>query len=331
MALDLARYDEGQLVIHLLTYGHRDELGLIGSAADNAKFVDHFCWPIDRTNARQGSTYVDGIPLLLRSISAVSNADPTRDIDHLFEKLTMIDWRDSFSFLRTSFVGGIDEVGGVQGPFVRINTGHESKEAMVEYFYAFGHLVTGRLPGQRKVTPSAGLASPVFGDVKRHLDALRGIPQADTPLTEFYRKNIEASYCLFALQIAGAATSDVWPVLVGCFQGAGQGPGSVTIETQRYLARKLFERLPDVTIPADKPAGTLAALRRAADALPAWEYKAIAVNLSGKLRGLGDSEDAQWLRRVLPAPTTTSGGIPPAPPRGPKTPANPAPYKPDQT
>ena len=81
-----------------------------------------------------------------------------------------------------------------------------------------------------------------------------------------------------------------------------------------------------MTIPDGNLAGTLAALRRAAEALPAWEYETIAVKLSGRLRGLGNSEDAQWLRRVLPAPPTTvaSGGIPPAPPP-------PAPKKPDQT
>ncbi len=274
LALDLGRHDEGQLVIHMLKYGHRDELALIRSAARNAKFVNEFCWPIDWSDRRQGSNYVNGIPLILRSTR-------TGDVDALFRKLVTIDQRDSFSFLRTSYVGGIGAVGGVDGPFVRINTGHESRRAMVEYFYAFGHLASGTPSGT-----SADLSKLTPEDVQRQLDALVRIVR--------YRENIVASYCAFAVQNVEPASAAL-PMLITYF---ARPMGRVTIETQRYLARELFKRMPGSILKADS--ATLGALCRAAEVLPAWELKStIRSNLKSKLDGFGSSPEAERLRKLV--------------------------------
>jgi hypothetical protein len=277
-ALDLGRHDEGQLVIHMLKYGHRDELALIRSAARNAKFVNEFCWPIDWSDRRQGSNYVNGIPLILRSTR-------TGDVDALFRKLVTIDQRDSFSFLRTSYVGGIGAVGGVDGPFVRINTGHESRRAMVEYFYAFGHLASGTPTGMPSGTP-ADLSKLTPEDVQRHLAALTRIVR--------YRENIVASYCAFAVQNVEPASATM-PMLITYFT---KPMGKVTIETQRYLARELFKRVPGSSLKADS--ATLGALCRAAEVLPAWELKStIRSNLKSKLDGFGSSPEAERLRKLV--------------------------------
>ena len=160
-ALDIARQGEGQLVIHMLKHAHQDELALIRSAASNAKFVNEFCWPINWSDQTQGSDYVDGIPLLLRSVK-------TATVDELFNKLALIDRRDSFSFLRTSYVGGIPAAGTVVGPFVRINTGHESKGAMVEFFYALGHLAATSADLFPAVGPAGGVSAGQPGHACPH-------------------------------------------------------------------------------------------------------------------------------------------------------------------
>ena len=64
-ALDLNRHDEAQLLLHMLKHAHRHELTLIAAAAANSRFVDRFCWPIFGDQVL-GTSYVDGIPLLLR-------------------------------------------------------------------------------------------------------------------------------------------------------------------------------------------------------------------------------------------------------------------------
>jgi hypothetical protein len=287
LALDLARHDEGQLVIHMLKYGHRDELALIRSAARNAKFVNAFSWPIDWLDRTQGSNYVDGIPLILRSVS-------TGDVDELFGKLDTIDRRDSFSFLRTSYVGGIGSAGSIQGPFVRINTGHEPKEAMVEYFYAFGHLATSTPAGMTKSETPVKLSPLAFEDVRLHLEALAVVPGTDTTGVERYRKNIEASYCAFAVQNVGPGSA-VLAMLLTFFETPTD---RVTIETQRYLARATFKQALDEILKTPSTT-TLAALCRAAEILPSWECKRIARDLKSKLGGIGESTEAQRLRKLV--------------------------------
>ncbi|MBP2704274.1 hypothetical protein JOL79_10670 [Microbispora sp. RL4-1S] len=283
--LDFIRHDESQLVVHMLRHGHRDELELVRSAARNAKFVDEFCWPIGRSDLRQGTPYVEGIPLLMRST-------PTGDVDELFKKLVTIDWRDSFSFLRTSYVGDIPRVGDVSGKFVRINTGHEPKESMVEYFYAFGHLATSTPPGATVPSETqVDLAALTVDRVREHLEALKLLRDEEHARIARYRNSIVASYCAFAAQIV-KSTETVIPLIIGFF---GQPAGRVTIETQRYLADVLISYMRGRTF--DPEPATLTALYRAAVVLPGWRIRRIAGGL--QLGGIGDSEEARRLRNFI--------------------------------
>lgn len=276
-SLDLDQHDEAQLVVHMLTHGHSDELALIGSAARNAEFVDGFCWPITRSARTQGSSYIDGLPLLLRS------ATPG-DVDELFDRLTVIDRRDSFSFLRTSYVGGIGAINQIVGPFVRINTGHESKATLVEYLYAFGHLATGTPPGAPLHSGTKmDLTALSVKMVREHLDALAEVPRTDTTGIERYRSHIRTSYYLFAAQVMPG--SDVLPLLLEYFAtGAGRG----TVESQRVLARKLFRTADNLTT-AD-PA-LLTTLSSAAAVMPAGEVRRIAPKLLTLVKEIGTAAE----------------------------------------
>jgi hypothetical protein len=291
LELDLAGNDEGQIVVHMLKHGHRDELALISSAAVNAKFVDEFCWPISRTDQTQGSSYVEGIPLLMRS---VPQKDPEANplVDKLFKEHLLIDWRDSFSFLRTSFVGDIVGVNGINGPFVRINTGHEPKAAMVEFFYAFGHLVTNTPPGSDKSAGPLFLEDLKVATVLDHLKALDLVPASDKTGIERYRKNIVASYYAFAAQHI-QTKSEVTPLLVEFF---ATSTGCGTLDTRRYLAGQLFSQV-KVLLSADRT--LLAALCHAAVVLPASEFKPHAEFVKSNLDRIGDSEEAKRLRRLV--------------------------------
>ncbi|WP_182877592.1 hypothetical protein [Microbispora sp. H10670] len=284
--LDLAGHDESQLVVHMLSHGHRDELALMRSAAGNAKFVDEFCWPIDRSDLRQGTSYVDGIPLILRTT-------PTGDADALFKNLALIDKRGSFSFLRTSYVDEIPSAGGVPGQYVRINTGHESKAAMVEYFYAFGHLATSTPPGSEPSETPVNLRALTIAPVQMHLKALDAAKDTDA-LTARYLNNILASYCAFALQNV-ADRASVAPLLVDFFVNS---TGGVTIETQRYLAGELLTFTRDQG-EVDSDRAVLTALYNAAVVLPAWRRTPLARGLLSVLGEIGMSEEAQRLRTFL--------------------------------
>ncbi|MGW0811074.1 hypothetical protein [Nonomuraea sp. NPDC002799] len=306
--LDLARHDEGQLVIHMLRHGHGDELALARSAAANAKFVDEFCWPIDRLDTALGSSYVDGIPLLMRST-------PTGRVGKLLEDLALIDRRDSFSFLRTSFVGGIPGPWGSQSLqenwYARINPGHESKETMVECFYAFGHLATSTLPGGDKGGTPVDLNALQLATVGEHLQRVR--TAGDAGIARF-RANIMASYCVFAMQNVRPKGSVV-PLLIAFFAGPTD---RVSIETQRHLAGELFSQvqakihdpqsltnlsrqaLAYLPQGATADAATsLAALSRAAMVLPTWSFKPYAVKL--QLDQIGGSTEAARLRELVKA------------------------------
>ncbi|WP_431912548.1 hypothetical protein [Nonomuraea jabiensis] len=285
-ALDLARGDELQFVVHMFKHGHRDELALIRSAAGNAEFVDGFCWPINGEDRKQGSTYVDGIPLLLRA--------PIK-ADDLFKKLVTIDQRDSFSFLRTSYVGGIPGPYGADKPeekwYVRINTGHEPKQAMVENFYAFGHLESDTLPGEKRSDGKVDLDRLDIAMVRKHLKAL-DLAQGDPDIAR-YRNSIRASYCAFAAQNLRPKTKAL-PELRDFF--ATPAP-DVTIETQRYLAGELLSLAVMPGTILDRP--LLAALARAAVLLPAWEFEPIAEKLNGKLKQADKSPEAMKLRAIV--------------------------------
>jgi hypothetical protein len=313
--LDLARHDEGQLVIHMLKHGNQDEQALMSGACGNAEFVNRFCWPV--TSTALGSPYVDGIPLLLRS-------KPGGEIAPLFEKLALVDWRGSFSFLRTSFVDLIPGPWGAptthqqEDWYTRINTGHESKQTMVEYFYAFGHLATGTPPGAEKPTAEVDLDSLTMKDVKEHWDALGGVKDEGNADIARYRDSIMASYCVFACQNVRFKL-DVLPMLIAFFSTPTTG---VSIGTRRYLAGELLARanlpllktldagtLTDLCdramafkIPGqDKPDATvtLAAMCRAAEVLPDWSMKPFAQGLKDKLKLSGGSKEEQRLGDLI--------------------------------
>ncbi|GLL06929.1 hypothetical protein [Dactylosporangium matsuzakiense] len=271
LALALDEHDEAQTIIHMLRHAHRDELALVHNAAANAKFVDDFCWPTDRLNQRQGSSYVDGIPLLLR-------ATLSGDVDELFDKkLTWLDRRDSFSFLRTSYVGGISAANNIEGPFVRLNLGHESRAMLVEYLYAVGHLATCTLPGRPVLSGKPlDLAALSMVSIREHLDALAVVPSTDTTGVERYRSNIFASYCLVAAAVM-PSPADAVPLLVEFFARPGTRG---TTETQRLLARALFTNLNNLF--QAEPA-FLTALGNAAAVLPPKEAARLAPGLKPKV------------------------------------------------
>ncbi len=292
--LDLAAHDEGQLIIHMLKHGHRDELALIDHASENAKFVDEFCWPIQADPGlgyAQGSKYVDGIPLLLRST-------PTGKVGGIFGRLAGVDQRDSFSFLRTSYVGGIPgpwPKADTENYYVRINTGHEPKEKMVENFYAFGHLSSGLFPNGDKADPPIDLGQLAPETVIQHLNAVP--TAASDPTAAQYQNNIRASYLLFGFQNAQRK-----PALISeALRTIGSSMEGVTIDTQRHLATAVFANLKPQHITADPT--ELAGLCNAAIVLPAWEFKPIAAKLAkeakNQLEAMGNSDQAKLLREII--------------------------------
>lgn len=288
-ALDLTRHDEAQLVIHMLRHGHQHELALIAAAAANARFVDTFCWPTGGVQAL-GSSYVDGIPLLLR-------ATPNGDINTPLKRFLALDPRSSFSFLRTSYVGNIDLPKGVDGAtvrFVRFNTGHESRAAMVELFYAMGHLALGLLPGATSpvATAQVNLDSLTMADVNSHLRALVTaslLESSGKPDLERYQNNIVASYCLCASHLVRGQQDAKITLLVSFFN---ENLVDITPDTLHALAEallKLFE-----TKPVGDDPTQLSALSRAATILPAWRFPA-----RTNLTGIGGSEPARRLKALV--------------------------------
>jgi len=294
IALGLHRNDESQLVVHLLKHGHQHELNLIRSAAENARFTDSFCWPTHDVRLL-GSPYVDGIPLLLRSTPG--------DVNSSLKAFTLVDWRNSFSFLRTSFVGGIDLPFGPPGSdpvkYVRFNTGHESKAAMVEFFYAFGHLATGLLPGaDLPKDKSLDLDALSLADVRRHLDTLAAVPlhaKADkSPPSELnrYRNNIIASYCVCASQLVRGRLPAKTPLLTTFFN---QNTSGVTLDTQRLLAEYLLSLVKPATVGQDVT--LIGALCRAAAVLPSAQFAPFAEQ--SNTAGLGTTDAAKRLKAII--------------------------------
>ncbi|MET8158783.1 hypothetical protein ABZT47_20625 [Sphaerisporangium sp. NPDC005289] len=199
--------------------------------------------------------------------------------------------RSKLSRLIASQLRG-DIARGFVKAYARINTGHESKESMVEYFYAFGHLATSTLPGAKAPsTTPVGLDPLKLDPVKEHLAALSLIKDTDDSSIKRHRNNIVASYCAFGIQNVRPKPHMV-PLLIDFFAGS---TGGVTIETQRYLARELFPWLQKDPIPADPK--ILTALYHAALILPSWSFKPFAAQL--KLDTIGDSEQARRLRALV--------------------------------
>jgi hypothetical protein len=293
--LDLSRHDEAQLVVHILKHAHRHELALIAAAAVNAEFVDRFCWPLGK-NQVLGSSYVAGIPLLLRATVG--------DLNAVVKRLPAIDERSSFSFLRTSYVGGIDLPRGPEGAtvkYVRFNTGHESRAAMAEIFYALGHLATGLLPGATEPTETpidpGSLTTPIVG---KHLDALAiaAKPPARDDQTSAaaelwrYRNSIYASYCLCASYLVRGQLDGKISVLVDFFNDRVEG---VTPDTLRALAESLIKLAWKKDLAAEPR--QLAAVNRAAAILPAWQFPAEALPID--LDALGKTGPANQLRELV--------------------------------
>jgi hypothetical protein len=228
--LDFASSPDAQLMTHILRHAAGDELSLIRSAAANAAFVDAECWPPGRHP--MDLKFVIGIPLLFRAMEGGN----VREL----VKLLNIDTRDSFSFLRTSHVGFI-----LQGAeCVRLNPGQESKPAMVEFFYALGHLVTGRRPGQVDAGNKPGEVSvPAILEHLAHLAArVEEDVQTGSPLR--YANNIRASYLFLAARLLSSRPADdhdgrVRDQLAECLDS---GMADVTRDMQSLLARDYIER-----------------------------------------------------------------------------------------
>jgi hypothetical protein len=279
-------------VMHMLKHAHRDELALVAAAAVNARFVDSFCWPVGGHQAL-GTSYVDGIPLLLRST-------PMGNINEPLKRFLAVDARNSFSFLRTSYVGGIDLAKGPDGAtvkYVRFNTGHESRAAMVEFFYAFGHLAIGLLPGATEATMApVDLDGLTLDVVHLHLTALETVlllgKGDESPELLQYRNNIIASYCLCASYLVRGQNLAKFAMLVYFFSKNTSG---VTPDTQRALADAMLKLVGKEPVAGD--ADRVTALSRAAAALPAWQFPTTALKIN--LTGLDETEPAKQLRALV--------------------------------
>jgi hypothetical protein len=121
-ALDFRNNDESQLLAHLVSAGSDQELPMVKRAADNAKFVGAACLGVP---ARQAHN--EGLPFVM------FRPDYSASVEEALFKLG-VENRDSFGFQNSSVLSV-----PLQG--LRINTGQDPENALVEKFYAVGHLL----------------------------------------------------------------------------------------------------------------------------------------------------------------------------------------------
>lgn len=305
-ALDFADSPEAQLMTHILTHAAEDEITLIKNAAANTKFVSELCWP---SGDHRDSKFAPGIPLLFRAMGG-------KDV-RPFVELLNIEKRDSFSFLQTSFV----PIPGFPDPShsVRLNPGQESKEAMVEFFYALGHLALNRKPGEAS---KSSLAEISMDAIFAHLKALEKL-DGESPEAP-YTNNVRASYLYFATQFLkerSEANSDLLEQLGNFIDKRMMG---VTRSMQAQLSTQYLElwlRMLDENLITDET--LLNSAKRAALLVSPTNVPRIEKQLASLTR---------IERAIEPRPNVSNGnpsppGLPPAPPTPPPSypPAPPSP------
>ncbi|WP_437895102.1 hypothetical protein [Sorangium sp. So ce124] len=132
--------DEWQFFTHVLKNASDNELGMIGVATENAKFVADHLFP-----RGGGSPYVEGLPFLMKAFQ----------VEQYMKSLDLLQL-DSFGLVTSTFLG-------IESAGTRVTIGQESKHRLVEKFFATGHLIPED-PGGRNL--------PTFDDVLSQMRAV---------------------------------------------------------------------------------------------------------------------------------------------------------------
>ncbi|EYF05159.1 Ulp1 family isopeptidase [Chondromyces apiculatus] len=110
--------DEWQFFTHVLKHAGDEELGMIGVSTENAQFVATELFP------NGGSVpYIGGLPFLMKE----------DQIESWMKNLDVLQL-DSFGLVTSTFLG-------VVGLGTRVTIGQESRERLIEKFFAAGHLM----------------------------------------------------------------------------------------------------------------------------------------------------------------------------------------------
>jgi hypothetical protein len=253
----LAGHDEMQLLGHILKHASQHELLLIQDSADKAQVLGAHVWPTTRNEPP-----VQGLPFV--SVPAMLFGDTTLSTDVM--RALDIEARDSFGFMRTSFL--------LAGDITRVTAGHEHIETLVERLFAAGHIALA--DGTPDDTTKHLVALQLLGanpeesqeEVKKfgkHRDALMllGGDKAVDPskALEFvlkYKNNIEASYH-YAVRLRPARAQADHEALAKFLEDGLKG---VTHETREALFGDWFKGLTTKN-PIDLPR-----LRKFADDIP---------------------------------------------------------------
>src|SRR5262249_55501690 len=117
-----------QLMTHMVQHGAKQELAMLNHAAANAKTVSQL------GGGNKWETFNEGLPFLLapKGDTAFETNKDKMDVLTLLKGVG-VENRESFSFQNSS--------GLMAGEHIRINTGQESEEGLVEKFYAVSSLV----------------------------------------------------------------------------------------------------------------------------------------------------------------------------------------------
>jgi hypothetical protein len=126
-ALDFMNNDESQLMTHMVEHSAKQEVEMLNHAAANAKTVSQMA-------GGKWETFNDGLPFLLAPLGETAFGDSGNKVNvlQLLQGIG-IENRESFSFQNSS--------GLMAGEHIRINTGQESEEGLVEKFYAVSSMV----------------------------------------------------------------------------------------------------------------------------------------------------------------------------------------------
>lgn len=113
--------DEMQLFIHMLKYAHDKELSYVGKAAKSAEFVAK-----ELLVNGGGYDYVRGLPFVVKQ----------GIMERFFVCLDILKL-DSFGMMTSTYLGVVTQSLSMN----RVTIGQESRERLIEKFYAVGHLM----------------------------------------------------------------------------------------------------------------------------------------------------------------------------------------------
>ncbi|MCE2744539.1 MAG: hypothetical protein LW710_01370 [Burkholderiales bacterium] len=249
----------GQFLTHLLRNNHLS-IKVIKAAADNARFVSQFCWPVTHrdpakymTAVMNGSTALDDLPFLFRS------GNPDRGTLYLMATQG-VKSRLTFGFLESSICP--------IGYEYRINTGIESRERLVEQFFATGQIL-GRTdffePAleaiEQLTTPTATetlLAQEAGFSTQNsaitacdffYTDPKNGTRLKTVKFIQQYEANIKASilllsyaYDLSGIPITQNALHETKKLIDSQFKGKAPGSCTVSIQARQSLLENYLSR-----------------------------------------------------------------------------------------